>query len=280
VKVSIRRLDLPVDRPRPRAVVPRLRVDLCPADSDGALRCPYCHADVEDHPLSVVCEACDALHHRACWLARGCGSCGTEGDVVPAPGVQARQRWGRPRARDGWVFLLAVLLLALGPALHWASASRGRASAATETAGRLTWEPAPKPRPLLDVARDDPYAELAATDLIDPVRAREAHAVVRARFEHGVGLTLGVERVLKGPSGFATRPLPETLWVDIAAYGDTIQAGYATFYLALDPRVCDHCPQRWVLISLDPCYSMTHQVARDVDLPDQARPESYPGGCR
>jgi len=61
------------------------RTDLHVAQS--ALRCPYCHADVDGTSHDwVACRGCMARHHAACWGERGaCASCGARVQLVEAP---------------------------------------------------------------------------------------------------------------------------------------------------------------------------------------------------
>jgi len=90
-------------------------------------RCPYCHDPCGPAEAQVVCQACLARHHAACWdeLAR-CGACGGArglGEVAPPPpdrrAVLARLPRGRralARAFQGLALFclgMAVVTLAL-----------------------------------------------------------------------------------------------------------------------------------------------------------------------
>ena len=53
-----------------------------------ALRCPYCHADVQSGEDAVACCGCAAVLHRACWHEHGrCASC--EGPLAQAHRVES-----------------------------------------------------------------------------------------------------------------------------------------------------------------------------------------------
>lgn len=77
------------DRRVERADEPRER-----RQEDGGLsvrgspaRCPYCHDGIEDPAESLVCQACLARHHPACWEGK-CASCAGTAALgrVAAPG--------------------------------------------------------------------------------------------------------------------------------------------------------------------------------------------------
>jgi hypothetical protein len=52
----------------------------------SAIRCPFCHGDVEPSRHDwVVCRSCVARHHATCWEERdACSSCGERAHLVEA----------------------------------------------------------------------------------------------------------------------------------------------------------------------------------------------------
>jgi hypothetical protein len=66
-------------------------------------RCPFCHADVGLGDEPVVCAACLAKHHKACWFEDGgaCATCGSRdglGRLAQAPARAVEPRALRPAA--------------------------------------------------------------------------------------------------------------------------------------------------------------------------------------
>lgn len=60
----------------------------------GALRCPYCHADVRrEEQAWVACAGCMARHHVECWdESSRCGSCGAAERLTPDRGARSLRR--------------------------------------------------------------------------------------------------------------------------------------------------------------------------------------------
>ena len=56
-----------------------MRVDQ--VQSVHALRCPYCHDEVQRSDAAVVCRDCNARHHEPCW-SDGSGSCASCGSTT------------------------------------------------------------------------------------------------------------------------------------------------------------------------------------------------------
>jgi hypothetical protein len=98
--------------------------------SEGPLRCPYCHADVNTEANDwVACRQCLARHHASCWREHGaCATCGQRRALrasLHSADPRRHRPWATvlPRSGDGrlgdgrlvWeIAILAIFTLVVG----------------------------------------------------------------------------------------------------------------------------------------------------------------------